>query len=50
MAHTDVFSHRMIDQPKEFYDMIKIIQRLSDAHQNDVGDAFTGIMFRKQHT
>ena len=43
VAHADVHSVRAVNQLQKLHDRIKIVQRLSDAHQNDIGNRKSGI-------
>ena len=44
VAHSDVHALRGGDVLKEAHDLIKIIQRLPDAHEDDVGDALPDVL------
>ena len=49
MAHPDVHSLFGIDQLQKAEHSIVVVQRLSDAHQNDVGHRQSGIYLCKKH-
>ena len=44
VAHTDVDALRAGDDLQKVHHIIKIVQRLTDAHQNNVGDALAGVL------
>ena len=49
MPHADVHTLRMVDQGQEPQDIFTVIQRLSNAHQDNIGDLSSGIELRKEH-
>ena len=44
VAHSDVHTLRGGDVLKEAHDLVKIIQRFPDAHEDDVGDALPDVL------
>lgn len=49
VAHTDVHAVGAVDKLEKANDIVEVIQRLADAHQNDVRDLHPGIKLRKKH-
>ena len=49
VAHADVHALRVVYQLQKAHDVVEVIQRLPDAHEDDVGDFFAGIKLGKQH-
>ena len=49
MPHTDIQAFRAVDQFQEFKDIVLIIQRLANAHENDVGDIQSAVQLGKKH-
>ena len=49
VAHADVQSVRAVNQLEKLHDRIKIVQRLPDAHQHNVGNRKSGIDLAEQH-
>ena len=49
MAHTDVFPVRVVDQFEKAHDIVKIIERLADAHEDDVRDLAAGLPLGIEH-
>ena len=36
MPHTDIHAIRVVDELKKSHNIVKVIERLADAHQNDI--------------
>ena len=49
MPHADVFSIRVVDQLKKAHNVVKVIERLTDAHEDDVGDLAAGLPLGIEH-
>ena len=49
MPHTDIQAFRAVDQFQKFKDIVLIIQRLANAHENDVGDIQSAVQLGKKH-
>ena len=49
VAHADVFPVRVVDQRKKAHNIVKVIERLADAHEDDVGDGQPGILLGEHH-
>ena len=49
MPQADVPPFRMTHQMQKLKHIVKIIHRLSDAHQDNVGDPVSRFLFRKQN-
>jgi len=49
VAHADVFPVRVVDQRKKAHDIVKVIERLADAHEDDVGDLAAGLPLGIEH-
>ena len=49
VAHADVHAVRAVDELEEAHDVVEVIQRLTDAHEHDVGDRQAGIELGKEH-
>ena len=49
MAHADIHALGVIYQLQKAHHVIEIIQRFTDAHENNVGDGLAGIQLGIQH-
>ena len=49
VAHADVFPVRVVDQRKKAHNIVKVIERLADAHEDDVGDLAAGLPLGIEH-
>ena len=49
VPHTDIQAFRTVDQFQEFKDIVLIIQRLANAHENDVGDIQSAVQLGEKH-
>ena len=48
MAHPDIHSLGVVDQLQKLQNVLKIVQRLPNSHQNDVGNGCAAVMLRIQ--
>ena len=49
VPHADVHPVRAVDKLQKAHDRIKVIQRLADAHEHDIGNRKSGIDLTEQH-
>ena len=49
VAHADVHAVRAVDKLEKAHDIVEVIQRLTDAHQHNIGDRQAGIQLGKEH-
>ena len=49
MAHGDIHALRAVHQLQEAHHIVKIVQRLSNAHEYNVRNGLTGIHLGKEH-
>ena len=49
MPHTDVQPVRVVHQLQKPQHVVQIVQRLADAHQNDIGNGQAGVLLGEDH-
>lgn len=49
VPHADVLPVRVVDQLEKAHDIVKVIERLADAHEDDIGNFAAGLPLGIEH-